>query len=159
MAWLFKNADPSRHPKLLFDQVSVLDISKCSPAAINHLDNFPSTRFKAEDNEPVQYNDDGIIPSVDWDGNDLFVFNTNTKDGWGELYVYNWNRSKGTHSNQVDGVCCYRDARWSPDGLYLLFAFQDQRLGARSSHPSLLRGLSRRHGHQTPAAASARRLF
>jgi hypothetical protein len=28
--------------------------------------------------------------------------------------------------------CCYTDAVWSPDGSYLLFAFQDQALGAQS---------------------------
>ena len=26
--------------------------------------------------------------------------------------------------NPIDGVCCYRDARWSPDGTYIVFVFQ-----------------------------------
>ena len=26
--------------------------------------------------------------------------------------------------NPIDGVCCYRDATWSPDGKYILFVFQ-----------------------------------
>jgi hypothetical protein len=136
VAWLFRGVDPTRNPHLLFDQVSVMDIKKCSPAEIDQLDNFPARRFKAEDGEPVQYNDDGIISDMDWDGNDLFVFNTNRQNGWGELYLYNWRTQEPFHSNQIDGMCCYRDARWSPDGLYLLFAFQDQRLGAEA--PTLL---------------------
>ncbi len=29
--------------------------------------------------------------------------------------------------NPVDDACCYRDPRWSPDGQYVLFLFQDIR--------------------------------
>jgi hypothetical protein len=34
--------------------------------------------------------------------------------------------------NPVDNSCCYRDARWSPDGQYVLFLFQDIRQGSAS---------------------------
>ena len=30
--------------------------------------------------------------------------------------------------NPIEKRCCYRDARWSPDGSYLLFTFQDEGL-------------------------------
>lgn len=136
VAWLFKGVDSVRNQNLLFDQVSVLDISKCLPAEIDQLDNFPAQRFKPVSDEPVEYNDDGSMPDLDWDGNDLFVFNTNRQDGWGELYVYNWNTKRAVHNNLIDGICCYRDARWSPDGLYLFFAYRDHRLGAEA--PTLL---------------------
>jgi hypothetical protein len=129
VTWLFKGVDPARSPRLLFDQASVLDISKCIPAEIDQLENFPAERFKPVNVEPVEYNDDGTIPGLDWDGNELFVFNTSRQDGWGELYIYNWNTKRPVHNNFIDDLCCYRDARWSPDGLYLFFAFRDHRLG------------------------------
>jgi len=132
VTWLFKGVDPARSQRLLFDQASVLDISKCIPAEIDQLENFPAERFKPVNDEPVEYNDDGTIPGLDWDGNELFVLNTNRQDGWGELYVYNWNTKRPVHNNLIDDLCCYRDARWSPDGLYLFFAFRDHRLGAEA---------------------------
>jgi dipeptidyl aminopeptidase/acylaminoacyl peptidase len=147
VAWLFRGVDSTRGSRLDFDQVSVMDISRCMSGETDQLDNFPAGRFKAQDGEPVQYNDDGILSDIDWDGDELFVFNTDRRKGWGELYVYNWKTHEPFHSNQVDGICCYRDARWSPDGRYLFFAFQDQRLGANA--PTLLYYVLYRKGEGT----------
>jgi hypothetical protein len=147
VTWLFKGVDHARSPRLQFDQVSLLDISKCIPAEIDQLDTIPAQRFKPLTDEPVEYNDDGTIPDLDWDGSDLFVFNTSRQDGWGELYVYNLNTKKPVHNNINEGVCCYRDARWSPDGLYLFFAFRDHRLGAEA--PTLLYYVLYREGAGT----------
>ena len=45
------------------------------------------------------------------------------------MIVYNWETHKPTLTlNPVEKKCCYRDARWSPDGSHLLFAFQDEGL-------------------------------
>ena len=130
VAWLFRGVDAG-NPAVQAEQVSILDISACTPAAIDQLDNFPALRF------PVEGWQNRLIPDIDWDGNDLFVFNTDRRNnGWGELYVYDWKLHKGYHINPIEDACCYRDARWSPDGLYLLFAFQDLRLGAEA--PTLL---------------------
>jgi serine/threonine protein kinase len=126
VAWLFKGIDVG-NASLQAEQVSILDITACTPAEIDHKDNFPALRF------PVEGYQNRIIPDIDWDGNDLFVFNTDRRNnGWGELYVYDWVLHKAYHINPIEGACCYRDARWSPDGLYLLFAFQDLRLGAEA---------------------------
>ena len=126
VAWLFKGVDAG-NSSLQAEQVSVLDITACTPAAIDQLDNFPALRF------PVEGYQDRTIPDIDWDGNDLFVFNTNRRNnGWGELYVYDWMLHKAYHIKPVTGSCCYRDARWSPDGTYLFFAFQDFGLGANA---------------------------
>jgi|SRR5688572_1645639 len=126
VAWLFKGIDAG-NASLQAEQVSILDITACTPAEIDHKDNFPALRF------PVEGFQNRIIPDIDWDGNDLFVFNTDRRNnGWGELYVYDWILHKAYHINPIEGACCYRDARWSPDGLYLLFAFQDLRLGAEA---------------------------
>jgi Tol biopolymer transport system component len=52
-------------------------------------------------------------------------------DGFGDLYIYNSDLHKADlEVNPVDGVCCYRDPQFSPDGQYLAFAFQDIRAGA-----------------------------
>ena len=126
VAWLFRGVDAG-NASVQAEQVSILDITACTPSAIDQLDNFPALRF------PVEGYQNRIIPDIDWDGNDLFVFNTDRRNnGWGELYVYDWKLHKGYHINPIEGACCYRDARWSPDGLYLLFAFQDLRLGAEA---------------------------
>ena len=54
--------------------------------------------------------------------------------GWGELHIYNWETHKPTLTvNPIEKRCCYRDARWSPDGSYLLFAFQDEGLADADS--------------------------
>lgn len=126
VAWLFKGIDPG-NSSLQAEQVSVLDITACTPAAIDQLDNFPALRF------PVEGYQDRTIPDIDWDGDDLFIFNTNRRNnGWGELYVYDWMLHKAYHIKPVADACCYRDARWSPHGTYLFFAFQDFGLGANA---------------------------
>ena len=126
VAWLFKGVDAG-NPAVQAEQVSILNITACTPSAIDQLDNFPALRF------PVEGYQNRLMPDIDWDGNDLFVFNTDRRNnGWGELYVYDWKLHKGYHINPIEGACCYRDARWSPDGLYLLFAFQDLRLGSEA---------------------------
>ena len=122
VAWLFKGND-SANPSLLAEQVSVFDITACRPELIDQRDNFPGTRFT-----PAGYQT-RELPDFDWDGLDQFVFNTARRNnGWGEMYIYNWITHKGIQQSPV-GTCCYRDARWSPDGTYMFFAFQDLTLG------------------------------
>jgi serine/threonine protein kinase len=126
VAWLFKGVDAG-NSSLQAEQVSVLDISACVPETIDLLDNFPGTRFN-----PVGFQN-REMPDFDWDGNDLFVFNTSRRNnGWGEFYLYNWKTHRANLLNPIEQKCCYRDARWSPDSTYLLFAFQDFGLGAEA---------------------------
>jgi len=120
VAWLYKGPNAS-------DEVSVFDILACDPEKIQLLDNFPGTRFM-----PVGFQS-RLMGDFDWDGFSLFAFNTSRRNnGWGELYIYNWESHKPTLINPVDNKCCYRDARFSPDGTYLFFAFQDEGLAAES---------------------------
>jgi serine/threonine protein kinase len=117
VAWLYK--------ELSSDQISIFDILACDPEKIDLLDNFPGTRFT-----PVGFQS-RIISDFDWDGFSLFAFNTSKRNnGWGELYIYNSESHKPTLLHPVENKCCYRDARWSPDGTYLFFAFQDEGLAA-----------------------------
>ncbi len=121
VAWLFKGNDPG-NPAVQAEQVGVYDISACRPEVIDLQNNFPGTHFT-----PVGYQN-REMPDFDWDGMDQFVFNMARRNGaWGEMYIYNWRTRKPTLINQ--GTCCYRDARWSPDGTYLLYEFQDQGQG------------------------------
>jgi hypothetical protein len=117
VAWLYKAPTGA-------DQVSVLNIQDCNPATIDLLDSFPSNRFN-----PPGFQG-GVMLDFDWDGSQQFVFNTVKRNGgWGELHMYNWETHKPTLTvNPIEKRCCYRDARWSPDGSYLLFAFQDELL-------------------------------
>ena len=119
VAWLYKGPTAT-------DQVSILDIQGCNPDTIDHLDTFPGTRFV-----PPGFQG-GVMPDFDWDGFSQFVFNTARRNnGWGELHIYNWESHRPTLTvNPIGKRCCYRDARWSPDGAYLLFAFQDEGLAA-----------------------------
>ena len=117
VAWLFKGPTGT-------DLVSVLDITDCTPATIDILDTFPGSRFDAPGFQG------GIMLDFDWDGSSQFIFHTARRNsGWGELHIYNWETHRPTLTvNPIGKRCCYRDARWSPDGSYLLFTFQDEGL-------------------------------
>jgi hypothetical protein len=130
VAWLYKGVDAG-NSSIQAEQIIVLDIQSCDPNRITRVDNFPGDRFV-----PVGYQT-RELPDFDWDGADLFVFNTSRRNnGWGELYKYNLQTHKGDLINPIGSACCYRDARWSPDSTYLFFAFQDIGLGSQA--PTLL---------------------
>lgn len=117
VAWLFKGPTGT-------DLVSVLNIQSCTPATIDTLDTFPANRFN-----PPGFQG-GLMLDFDWDGSSQFIFHTARRNnGWGELHIYNWETHRPTLMvNPIGKRCCYRDARWSPDGSHLLFAFQDEGL-------------------------------
>ncbi len=125
IAWLFSGVEAGSSRAV--DLIRVLDISSCQAETINRLDEFPGTRFAMEG-----YGNSPLIPDFDFDGSVIFLLNSNIRNnGWGHLYEYNTEVRK---ANQIDpfglGTCCYRDARWSPDKNYIIFAFQDRLLGA-----------------------------
>ena len=125
VAWLFVGNDPN-NAAIQSQQVDVLDITSCTPELIRLKDNFPGSRFV-----PDGF-DNGEMPDFDWNGTDQFLFNTSIRNnGWGNLYLYNMVSHKGFRQTPL-GVCCFRDARWSPDGTFALFAFQDIALGANT---------------------------
>ena len=107
------------------DQIFVLnvDIPNCSTVGPVRVDRFPGARITFDSESTKR------LGSFDWDGNHLFLLNDNLRnDGFGNLYLYDSQTRKGEKINPIQGLCCYRDARWSPDGNYILFVFQ--RLGA-----------------------------
>ena len=104
------------------DTVRVLDVHLCSSSAPIRQDEFPATRFVF----PLD------IVNFDWDGDLLFSLNTNIRNGgFGDMYFYNTFTHKAETAAPVDGKCCYRDPAFSPDGTYVIFAFQDINLGTQ----------------------------
>ncbi len=102
------------------DAVRVLDVHLCKSSEPIRLDEFPAARFKFT-NDIVRF---------DWDGNTLFVLNSNIRNGgFGDLGIYNTESKEFKSAAPVDGKCCYRDAAFSPNGTHLVFAFQDINLG------------------------------
>jgi serine/threonine protein kinase len=105
------------------DRVRLLDISACPPATAMTVAEFPVGDFALEG-----YRVSPDIPSIDWDGDQLILFNDSIRnEGFGNLYLYDNSTQLVKMINPVDGACCYRDARWSPDGQHVLFLFQDNR--------------------------------
>jgi len=102
------------------ETIRILDIHRCSDAAPVRLDEFPLGRFQFA----------SPLVSYDWDGDLLFFMNSNKRNGgFGEIGFYNTFTHKGqTKLAPINGTdCCYRDLIFSPDGTYVLFAFQDIR--------------------------------
>lgn len=105
------------------DTVRVLDIHLCKSSEPIRLDEFPAARFEF----PLE------IVTFDWDGDLLFALNSNKRNGgFGDLVFYNTFTHKAETAAPVEGKCCYRDAAFSPDGTYIIFAFQDINLGIDS---------------------------
>ena len=103
------------------DQIFLLkvDIPNCATVDTVRLDRIPGSHidFEADSNKR--------ITSYDWDGKHLFLLNDSIRnDGFGNLYLYNSENKDSTKLNPINGECCYRDARLSPDSKYIFFAFQ-----------------------------------
>ena len=113
------------------DTIGVLDVRPCAEK-FPVEDNFPASRFTMSG-----YNENPYIQNFSWDGIYLFALNSFIRNGgFGDLYIYNMEDHKlqtplpnFQYVNPIDNICCYRDPVWSPDGRYLMFAFQDIRQG------------------------------
>jgi serine/threonine-protein kinase len=100
------------------ETLRTIDIHLCNEAEPARVDEFPLGRFKFS----------STIANFDWDGDLLFLMNSNKRNGgFGDMAFYNSFTHKGQTLAPFEGNCCYRDATFSPDGTYVLFAFQDIR--------------------------------
>ena len=125
------------------DNIVIYDITPCTSASpcdgstffqTRYLTQFPYQRF-----DMIGYGTTGgrysIIPSFDWNEGGLFLLNSINRNGvYGYLYSYNYSNGKGEMVDPLGSQCCYADARWSPDSSYVLFAYQDIRLGSGSKN-------------------------
>jgi len=101
------------------DLIRFTDISNCSYTDV--LDEFPSRRLEIDDYDKFPY-----IQNFGYDGFFLFTMVSYTRnDGFGHLYFYNTDLHRSESKvNPIDGTCCYRDPQFSPDGRYVIFAYQ-----------------------------------
>jgi hypothetical protein len=103
---------------------------RCQDVPVLAWDEFPADRFL-----PDGYAKFPLIPSYQWDGDQLFLLNTFIRNGnYGDLYIYDMSTGSARKINPIDGVCCYGSASFSPDGTYMLLVFQDVRLGSGSEN-------------------------
>ncbi|MFZ5888581.1 MAG: protein kinase domain-containing protein [Chloroflexota bacterium] len=103
------------------DQIFLLnaDLNNCANVALSRLDTIPGVRLTFDKNSTKR------LGSFHWNGKSLFLFNDSIRnDGFGDLYLYNSETREFTKLNPINGECCYRDARFSPDGNYIIFAYQ-----------------------------------
>ena len=103
------------------DQIFLLnaDIPNCANVNLTRIDTIPGGRIDFDADSTKR------IGSFDWNGKNLFLINDSIRnDGFGNLYLYNSDTSEVTMINPIEGECCYRDPRWSPDGNYILFSYQ-----------------------------------
>jgi serine/threonine protein kinase len=109
------------------DLIRFADISNCQNTDL--LDEFPATRFDIEGYRKTPY-----IQNFGYDGIYLFAMNSYERnDGYGHLYLYNTNVYRAESKvNPINGTCCYRDPGFSPDGSYLIFAYQPFEIGAKT---------------------------
>jgi serine/threonine-protein kinase len=104
-----------------YDQIFLLNanLDNCNNVDLSRLDTIPGGRITFDKGSTKR------IGSFDWDGKNLFLLNDSIRnDGFGNLYLYNSETREMTKINPINGDCCYRDPRWSPDGKYIMFVFQ-----------------------------------
>ena len=96
-----------------------LDIENCVNVGLTRVDTIPGGRIDFDTDSTKR------LGSFDWNGKNLFLLNDSIRnDGFGNMYLYNSDTKEVSEINPINGQCCYRDVRWSPDGTYILFAFQ-----------------------------------
>jgi hypothetical protein len=127
----------------IVDSILIYDLTGCTAAApcdsstyfmTRYLDTFPGQRFSMT-GYGVGGGKYSIIPSFDWNQDELFLLNSITRNGvYGYLYAYNFNNQKAEQIDPLGSQCCYTDARWSPDGSFVLFSYQDIALGNGSKN-------------------------
>ncbi len=116
--------------QLLGDTIRVMQVDQalCKQLDPLILDEIPGKQFV-----PDGYKAHPILPAYNWDGDRRFLFNTFIRNlVYGHLYLYDMSTGLARKINPVNGICCYSDAIFSPDGTYILLVFQDESLGSDS---------------------------
>ncbi len=101
------------------DLVVAMDVSQCGqePVILHNV--------AVPELDLYHYSLNPIIESFAWNGGSLYLINTDKKFGFGDFVEYNASSRGGEILHPFANQCCFRDFRWSPDGKYLIFAFED----------------------------------
>jgi len=70
------------------------------------------------------------IAGFAWDGSHFILNSSRINGGWGEIQVLDASFADNRVLAPMGQSCCYRDARWSPDGTYLVFTYQPEAGGS-----------------------------
>jgi len=103
------------------DQIFLLSVNipSCATVGPVRIDRIPGSHIDFDSESTKR------ISSFDWDGDHLLLLNDSIRnDGFGNLYLFDSKTSSAAKINPVNGLCCYRDARLSPDRSHIFFAFQ-----------------------------------
>ncbi len=107
---------------VLRDQVSILDFEQCSASPVVVKEISPTYflfTMRGYFGHPE-------ISSLSWNSDDQLLLNGDANAaGFGDLQVYDLAHNQGEQLSP-NGVCCYRDAQWSPDGTYLFYSYQPE---------------------------------
>ena len=128
------------------DIVTILDIGDCNTEP-DPVDMFPAGRFTIDNYQTSPY-----LQNFSHDGVFLYAVTSFIRnDGYGDLYIYNAELYKGDEKvNPIDGKCCYRDPEFSPDGRYLVFAYQPFEIGSTAQLYYISYGTIGSGAHYTP---------
>jgi tRNA A-37 threonylcarbamoyl transferase component Bud32 len=102
------------------DNIREISVADCVDPQVRIGVDFPAQFFDIKG-----YNVNPTIQNFGWDGEALFSLNGIVRNGgFGDLYF--WNNENNRPDLMVNplGSCCYRDSAYSPDGRYLIFAYQ-----------------------------------
>ena len=123
------------------DNIVIYDLTSCTSAkpcdsttffTTKYITQFPFQRFDMT-GYGVGSGKYSIIPSYDANEDGLFLLNSIARNEfYGYLYSFNLTTFKNAQVDPLGTQCCYTDARWSPDGTYMLFAYQDISKGGAS---------------------------
>jgi serine/threonine protein kinase len=112
---------------ILAEEIHMYNISACKSTDVYAKDSIPASRFTMSG-----YNAKPTIPSFTWDGTSLIVLNSIIRYDLGYLYEYNMEKRTAKTIDPLKTSCCYTMARFSPDGTYILFAYQDIAKGSNA---------------------------
>lgn len=102
------------------DNIRQISVADCVEPQIRIGVDFPAQFFDIKG-----YKDNPTILNFGWDGEAMYALNGNLRNGgFGDLYFWNNEANRPDLAINPLGSCCYRDAFYSPDGRYLMFAYQ-----------------------------------
>jgi hypothetical protein len=105
------------------DLVRILRVDACQPGTLLVAEILPTYFLFTL---PGYYTDPSLS-SLDWNGDNLLLWTGSAgPDDFGTLQLYDLSRVDSQALEPLGGQCCYREAQYSPDDSYLLFAYQPE---------------------------------